>query len=56
MPCASRKTTISGRPAAMPHSAEVRTKPAMLSSRYFLRPSRSVKKPASGMNTADPMR
>src|SRR5487761_2031661 len=51
-PCRKRNSTICARLVAMPHKAEVMTKPAMLISRNRFWPIRSVMKPVSGMMMA----
>src|SRR5512143_2685271 len=51
-PCSRRKTTISGRLCAAPHSMEVTVNPATDHMNTRLRPMRAARKPVSGMKIA----
>ncbi len=49
IPCSKRKSTIWGRLSAMPHSAEVRVKPATEIRKTPLMPKAPASQPVSGV-------
>ncbi len=55
-PCSSRKTTISARLLATPHSIEAIVKPAIETRNTSLRPSRFESQPLSGVMIAAAIR
>ena len=53
MPCSVRKTTISPRLVAMPHSIEATTKPATDTMKSSRNPNRSLSHPVTGVMIAE---
>ena len=52
MPCSNRNRIICSRESAAPHIAEVIVKPAMLTTKKFLRPKREASQPTGAVMIA----